>query len=330
MGREGIRYEDVSKVAEELLRNRKNPTISNVRVGLGNTGSNLTISRHLNEWRNTRLPELIQNKLENLAPPDLVNLAVKDVWEKLKQAQIQELDRLQERQVAEVDELKSVNHQLNDELAKALKRINEITDKNTWLKSDHDQMQIDLEAEKEARQLAQGELTGCQNYLSHFLKVNEDQKIENHLSMTQLKEAHFLEINNLKEGLAVAKDAMEDYRTRYIVDIDNFKNKNEQLEKQVFDLALVRREAETAKHRFKLDLEQAKKELDFLKQEDKLNKNTKLVLEEELKSARAEINRLNKALEMAQGQRLSDLKNYDSLTARLLKLEEKFERAGHE
>lgn len=325
-GRGGVTYEDVANIAENLLQDRKNPTIANVRAGLGNTGSNLTISRHLNQWRNTRLPEIINNKLENLTPPDSVNMAVKGVWEKLKQAQIQELEKLQTLQAAEVDELKAINHKLNDELAKAFKRIDELTTENTVLKTDHIQMQNTLEVEKEARLLAQGELTSCQNHLNHQLQVNEDQKTECQLAIAELKGSHDIEINNLKDGLTVAKDAMEDYRTRYMVDVDNLKTKNEQLEKQVFDVALSRRDAEAAKQRFKLDLDQAKKELDILRQEDKLNKNTKVALEEELKTAQIEINRLNKVIESALGHRLSDAKNYDSLISRLLRLEKQFEK----
>jgi predicted nucleic acid-binding Zn-ribbon protein len=325
-GRTGITYEEVVVVAEDLLRNKINPTIDKIRTGLGNTGSNLTISRHLNEWRSTRLPELISNKWENLAPPDSVNLAVKGVWEKLKQAQVQELERLQAAQAAEVTELKSINHQLNDALGQALKRLDELNAENTCLKTEHSQMHKTLEEEKEARFLAQGALGACQNHLEQQIKINDELKTEHGLAVTKLKGTHAEELVILKEGLNVARDAMEDYRTRYAVDVDNLKIKKEQLEKQVFDLALARRDAENSKQRLKQDLETSQKELDTLRQEDKLNKNTKVYLEEELKNTRSEIARLNRLLEALHHRQSAEVDSLSALSKRLLNMEKKFEK----
>jgi predicted nucleic acid-binding Zn-ribbon protein len=325
-GRTGITYEQVTVVAEDLLRNKINPTIDKIRAGLGNTGSNLTISRHLNEWRNTRLPEIINNKLENLAPPDSVNLAVKGVWEKLKQAQVQELERLQAAQAAEVTELKGINHQLNDALGQALKRIEELSAENVCFKTTHDQMQKTLEEEKKDRFLAQGALTACQNHLEQQMIINDELKTEHTLAITELKGVHTSDLAVLQEGLNVAKDAMEDYRTRYAVDVDNLKIKKEQLEKQVFDLSLARRDAEIAKQRLKQDLELSQKELDTLRQEDKLNKNTKAYLEEELKNTRAEIARLNRLLEALHHRQSTEVDGLAALSKRHLNIEKKFEK----
>ncbi len=325
-GRTGITYEQVTVVAEDLLRNKINPTIDKIRAGLGNTGSNLTISRHLNEWRNTRLPEIINNKLENLAPPDSVNLAVKGVWEKLKQAQVQELERLQAAQAAEVTELKGINHQLNDALGQALKRIEELSAENVCFKTTHDQMQKTLEEEKKDRFLAQGALTACQNHLEQQMIINDELKTEHTLAITELKGVHTSDLAVLQEGLNVAKDAMEDYRTRYAVDVDNLKIKKEQLEKQVFDLSLARRDAEIAKQRLKQDLELSQKELDTLRQEDKLNKNTKAYLEEELKNTRAEIARLNRLLEALHHRQSTEIDGLAALSKRLFNIEKKFEK----
>jgi chromosome segregation ATPase len=143
----------------------------------------------------------------------------------------------------------------------------------------------------------------------------------------ELKDIYSEEVATLKFGLTVAKDAMEEYRTRYAVDIDNLRTKKEQLEEQVFNLSLARRDAESLKHRLKLDLEIAQKESETLRQEDKLNKNMRAVLEEKLHAAQAEISRLAKFLENAHNRQLAETKNFDSLFTRLLALEKKFERA---
>ena len=325
-GRLGITYEQVMTVAEDLLKNKVNPTIEKIRVGLGNTGSNLTISRHLNEWRNTRLPEIINNKLENLAPPDPVNLAVKDVWEKLKQSQLQELERLKDLQVAEVTELKSVNHHLNDCLINIQKELEGLKAENALLKEECTQIRNVLEEEREARLLAQGALDGYKNQVEQQFQLNEELKTEHRLALMELKGIYSEEVATLKLGLTVAKDAMEEYRTRYAVDIDNLRTKKEQLEEQVFNLSLARRDAESLKHRLKLDLEIAQKESENLKQEFKLSKNTRSVIEDDLKAAQLEIIRLNKSLEAALGNRIADAKNYDNFISRIMRLEKRFER----
>lgn len=326
MSRQGVTYEDVAGVAEQILRQRENISNEKVRKMLGDTGSFSTIAKYLNRWRNERLPQLIGDNFNEILPPDPVNQAVLGVWEQLRQAQKQELERLKASQLAEINELKDTNYQLNDALNNALKRIDELLRENASLKTEQNKMQETLELEKETRFLAQGALTECKVNLEQQINTIKDLKTEQRLAITELKGAHSEEVANLKEGLGVAKGAMEDYRHRYMVDIDNLKIKNDQLEKQVFDLALARRDAESAKQRLKQDLELSQKELDSLIEEDKLNKNTKSYLEREFKNTRAEITRLNRLMESMHHRQSTEVDGLAVLSKRLLNIEKKFEK----
>ncbi len=65
MGNLGISYEQVSEAADRIHKSGVIPTIEKVRVELGNTGSNSTLSRHLRQWKQvrTQVPPLPENSL---------------------------------------------------------------------------------------------------------------------------------------------------------------------------------------------------------------------------------------------------------------------------
>ena len=81
MMRTGINYDDVATAASEIEQSGERPTIEKVRSVLGGTGSNSTISKYLQSWRNSRPA----NKVTITPPPDQVQAAVSAVWEKLHQ-----------------------------------------------------------------------------------------------------------------------------------------------------------------------------------------------------------------------------------------------------
>lgn len=51
MPRNGITIEEVETHADHFISKGENPTIEKIRHALGNRGSNSTISKHLNEWK---------------------------------------------------------------------------------------------------------------------------------------------------------------------------------------------------------------------------------------------------------------------------------------
>ena len=65
MGNLDISYEQVSEAADPIHKSGEIPTIEKVRVELGNTGSNSTLSRHLRRWKQvrTQVPPLPENSL---------------------------------------------------------------------------------------------------------------------------------------------------------------------------------------------------------------------------------------------------------------------------
>ena len=91
MGRMGVSYEEVAKVASQLQGKGQNVTIDNIRAVLG-TGSKSTLARHVKEWKNQ---EGIRNSNDASLPGDLLAL-IKGLWERLQQSaedQIEEYRR---------------------------------------------------------------------------------------------------------------------------------------------------------------------------------------------------------------------------------------------
>ncbi|UYM16357.1 DNA-binding protein [Endozoicomonas euniceicola] len=76
MGNPGINYEQVREAADRIHKSGEIPTIEKVRVELGNTGSNSTLSRHLRQWKQerTQIPPLPDNGLSSSVKTTLETL----------------------------------------------------------------------------------------------------------------------------------------------------------------------------------------------------------------------------------------------------------------
>jgi len=276
MARKGITFEQVSAVAEYLINKNINPTIDKIRQGLGNTGSNTKISNCLDRWRSERDYQWRTGQAD-LDEADLGSLSTKSVLEKLRQDQILEFKKMRQKYQSEIEGLKSVNHQIKEMLAKALNQVEELNFEKAAFRSEFEEMNSCWKQDKETRLLAEGELRGCQDALKRQEKSSDEfrQAYENGLS--EIKACHQSELSNLKEGLRIAKDSMEDYRTRYIVDVDNLKIKNEQLQKRVFELVLMRKDSESLSQRLKLELKKKTDDISYLMGEKRIMESSKII-----------------------------------------------------
>ena len=84
MSRTGITYDEVTAAALAIQGNGERPTIDKVRAYLGGTGSNTTISKYLEAWRN-EIVHLNFKSEKAEAAPDLVKAAVERVWQEMRE-----------------------------------------------------------------------------------------------------------------------------------------------------------------------------------------------------------------------------------------------------
>ncbi len=81
MSRTGITFNDVAAAANAIQDQGDTPTIDKVRAELGGTGSNSTISKYLNQWRDG----ITVMSAATTPPPDVVQVAVERVWTEMRE-----------------------------------------------------------------------------------------------------------------------------------------------------------------------------------------------------------------------------------------------------
>jgi chromosome segregation ATPase len=94
MQRIGVDYDLVAEAADKLTAQGEVPTIDRVRVFLGGTGSNTTISKYLHLWRNKTASGQKTELVNSINPPDPVQLAVKRVWQQLREETEAEIEAI--------------------------------------------------------------------------------------------------------------------------------------------------------------------------------------------------------------------------------------------
>lgn len=233
-----ITYSEVELAAERLLQEGHTPTIDKVRVHLG-TGSNSTISKYLAEWKKYRL-RATTNVLSPLAtPPDPVNQAVSKVWQQLQeesQSKIQEIEaaakqKIEEAQADKILALEERDRLLTDtqdlrNLLKEARQYNaELEKKQIDMNQSYASMQVKLQTLEEAYHLFQS------SSLEKIAKLEQGYKE----TLVQYEQKiHEIE-KNKNDMISVIKDNAENSRHQHIVEIENLKMSNKQLQKELFE-----------------------------------------------------------------------------------------------
>lgn len=124
MARKGITFDQVANEAAAITARGVEPTMHEIRKGLGGTGSYSTISNHLSKWKVKQaevievqsVPEAVQNKSMEIA---------KTVWALALKEATAEIAAIRQKAKDETDELKI---ELNEAVIE-IKRLEEIGDK---------------------------------------------------------------------------------------------------------------------------------------------------------------------------------------------------------
>ncbi len=92
MARAGILYSDLASAAAQLVAEGKNPTVDNVRVALGSTGSKSTIAPLLKRWKGEH-QETVVEVAQGLGLPGPLLQAMKGIHEQLQDDVRQQLEQ---------------------------------------------------------------------------------------------------------------------------------------------------------------------------------------------------------------------------------------------
>lgn len=257
MARPGINYVDVSKAAQTITDQGKNPTVDRVLAHLG-TGSKSTIAPLLKEWKANQ-EEQNQLNTEGL-PPELI-IALKQVYERVQnQADLKIVDIMDASEQA----LKSVK----DELSQVKASIVTLTETNQDLEkalkeaiSDNTELKQHLTDNKETIIRQQSELENKEQRITDYKNSLKEQKkevanIREHLEHYQAeiaeerqreRQQHQARIQQLEQTLA-------DY-------LDRNQRLQSEIDQHLIDL--------TSKNKALSDLQEANQALSNQQQADK-------------------------------------------------------------
>ncbi len=238
MNRLGITFEKVVEAAETIQAKGENPTIDRVRSFLGGTGSNTTIGKYLHNWRN----QLVHTSSvgSSSTPPDPVQMAVKRVWQQIreetdaeiltiKEEAVRAVSIAEEKVLAEINEREQLAHkcQKQQEEIYALQARNEIQQLD-WKK-----IQLD-------HALLQERHRGLDERFMDLQRITlkqQEEAAKSHQNEINLlvEKAHAQEIASQKL-LDELKIYNEDQRIRHMQEMDAYKTKCQILEQDAHSL----------------------------------------------------------------------------------------------
>lgn len=113
MARPGVTYLEVSNAAKQLAASGRIPTIENVRIALGSTGSNSTLGTHLRAWKATQ-DQTQQIATKEKIPEELI-ATVKGLWELIINQSEEKILKIQQETKQSLEKLKQETQQLQQE-----------------------------------------------------------------------------------------------------------------------------------------------------------------------------------------------------------------------
>jgi len=205
MARPGITYEDVSKTAAQLLEQGLHPSIQRVREALG-TGSNSTISEHLQRWQQ----ELRARPKLAILPqvPEPLTTALEMIWRTaLEQAEAAyQAQRDQATQaVAAADQARdralAQANQAGEDLATLQRHLEEI-------QATRRELENKLLLESERRQVAEAGIAATDRKIAAVNKANEQIRQEAQVTLAKLEMALEQAREDAKQQLAEAEQRL--------------------------------------------------------------------------------------------------------------------------
>lgn len=235
MQRLGIDYTLVADAAEKLTAQGEVPTIDRVRVLLGGTGSNTTISKYLHLWRHNTGKSHKSEPANSINMPDPVQQVITRVWQQLREETDAEIEAIKTSTQVLIEE----SEEKMAQMAQEYKRVAALCE------GYQEQLRI-LEAKSAVQQLDINQLQREQVILEERNKGLAQRYADLELTMAKqqadLTQAHHNEINLLieKSNAQIAalqklidqqKSHAEDERVKHMQEADHLKTSQQKIKK---------------------------------------------------------------------------------------------------
>lgn len=267
MSRLGITLEEVSSAAQEIISSGQNPTIEKVRSALGSRGSNSTISKYLNQWRQQALPAQLNQELNSpiVQQSDAVSSAVDQVWASLQAESKQEIEQLKsdfaEKYAIQQQELTATHETLTQQQHQNLKltqQLNDLTQKNKELIVFNEQQTAELLIEKTKIKELDSNLQ--ENTLRTQQHIQEIQQLKDEQVQYLSNQITELGVKNQAE-VELLRNRIEEQRVKYSVALENAKVSVQKSEEKL----VIQQDLNQQFKRDKAELKQQLEELNQLK-----------------------------------------------------------------
>lgn len=263
MQRIGIDYYLVADAAEKLKSQGEAPTIDRVRVILG-TGSNTTISKYLHQWRNTTAQGNKTEHVSSMTPPDPVQLAVKRVWQQLREETDAEIEEIKASTQAIIDESEEKVAAMTKEGVRLAVLSEGYKEQARLLEAKSAMQQVDLnQLQREHDLLQERNKNLAQRYTDLELtmaKQHADLVQAHHNEMNLVIEKSNAQVSTYEKLIDQQKRHTEDQRNDYMLETDRLKTHQQKIRKDYELLQAVTASKDVELVELKTQLNALKKE----------------------------------------------------------------------
>jgi chromosome segregation ATPase len=228
-----VTYVEVETAINELLKIKKALTLANIRQQLGDRGSMTTLSKYLQQWKNSKFLDRIPTQTIAEPAPDQIMSAVQTVWHQMIGHGQEQLGKLQEefstqeaQWVVQENELQIHIQELTEALQKERDAHTFLKEESHHLEKNYQQLQQDNARLDEALKKEQHYLKECQQQFQEMkvvLEQNYTIRFQELLKIVdETKKVARSEVDNLKVLL-------EQQRHEHLVALDRLTVEHRQL-----------------------------------------------------------------------------------------------------
>lgn len=227
MPRLGITFEEVVIAADQMQLEGNNPTIEKIRQALG-AGSNTTISKYLNQWKQQINSDTKEIKL---LPPDIMRTAIERTWEQLRQEANADIDVIKEDAQQRIDAAEQ-RAQVAEKILSVVKiEHDELQQAHQKQSAEKELLQLDLKSLREEHRLLQERYKALdERYIDmqglsaqHLKDLSDTHKNE----ITRLEDQCRKQDESCNKFLNEIREQRENERHQYMVSLDNLKVENQ-------------------------------------------------------------------------------------------------------
>ncbi len=268
MQRLGIDYTLVADAAEKLTAQGEVPTIDRIRVFLGGTGSNTTISKYLHLWRHNTGQSHKSEPANSINTSDPVQQVVTRVWQQLREETDAEIEAIKTSTQTLITESEEKAAHMTQEYERVAALCNGYQEQLRLSEAKSAVQQFDInQLQREQAILEERNKGLAQRYADLELtmaKQQADLTQAHHNEMNLLIEKSNAQIAALEKLIAQQKSHAEDERVKHMQETDHLKTNQQKIKKDYELLQAVSASKDIELMELKTQLIALKKENEML------------------------------------------------------------------